>query len=75
MIGRQTLRETKAQVRHAFAKSGMDVEKWLDQQMAKLSREPKPTREAVKSLRQIRDALRRHTPVRRNKQAARKRPA
>lgn len=70
MTGRQTLRETKAQVRRAFAERGLDVERWLDEQMRKLQREPPPAAEAVKSLRLLRNALRRQTRATKKRKSA-----
>lgn len=70
MIGQQTPREIKAQVRQAFAQRGVDVERWLDRQMARLNREVTPPPEAVESLGLIQAALRHQTSAKRTKRAA-----
>ena len=36
MIGEKKLKDVKTSIRDAFARSGVDVNKWLDDQMAKL---------------------------------------
>ena len=59
MMGTKTLSEIKAEIRHAFARKGMDVETWLDHQMAKVQRGPRPDAGFVQSLRKVHDALRR----------------
>jgi hypothetical protein len=58
MIGEKPLRKVKAIIRDAFAKKGIDVETWLDQQMAKLRRAPQPSPRALETLHLLRDALR-----------------
>lgn len=58
MTGRETLRETKGQVRQAFADEGLDVERWLDEQMTKLNRESPPAAEAIRSLQLLRNSFR-----------------
>ncbi len=41
MMGPKKLSEVKTEIRTAFANEGMDVESWLDEQMAKLKNGPK----------------------------------
>lgn len=60
MIGNKTPKEIKAEIRAAFADKGVDVETWLDQQMAKLQKAPRHAEEGVfESLKLIARALRR----------------
>jgi hypothetical protein len=40
MIGNKTSRQIKSEIRTAFADKGIDVETWLDRQMAKLQKAP-----------------------------------
>jgi len=56
MIGEKNLKDVKATIRDAFASKGVDVNRWLDEQMAKLRRQREMS--AVESLGLIRDGLR-----------------
>ena len=58
MMGEKTLSDTKTEIRAAFAKKGIDVETWLDQQMAKIRRRPPSERAALESIRLVREGLR-----------------
>ena len=44
MIGEKKLQDVKASIREAFARKGVDVNRWLDEQMAKLRRQQETTR-------------------------------
>jgi hypothetical protein len=69
MMGNKKLSDIKAEIRAAFAKEGIDVETWLDLQMAKLQRGPSPNADALKSLRMIRNGLKRAVASRQRKRS------
>jgi hypothetical protein len=56
MIGEKKLKDVKAGIRDAFARKGVDVNEWLDEQMAKLR--TKREKNAMEPLELIRDSLR-----------------
>jgi len=58
MMGPKSLRQIKNEIRDAFAKKGVDVETWLDRQMAKIRNAPRLDPQMVKALREVQHALR-----------------
>ena len=81
MMGEKTLREIKTELRDAFARKGIDVETWLDQQMAKLNRGPRSDPSMAATLGQVQRALRmaldekKNKPRRSKKSNGKKKPA
>jgi hypothetical protein len=57
MIGNKTSRQIKSEIRTAFADKGIDVETWLDRQMAKLQKAPVRDDGVLESLKLIAEGL------------------
>ena len=57
-MGSRKLSEIRTEIRDAFAQKGIDVETWLDRQMAKVQRGPLPEPGVEESLRLVCNALR-----------------
>ena len=74
MMGEKTLREIKAELRDAFAKKGVDLETWLDQQMAKVQRGPQSDAGMAAALGQAHRALRTALDEKKNKPRKSKKP-
>lgn len=72
MIGEKSLNQVKGEIRDAFAKKGIDVETWLDQQMAKLKRGSKYHPVALDTLRLLREGLRTSGKTRASRRKAKK---
>jgi hypothetical protein len=58
MMGSKKLSEIKAEIRDAFAKKGITVETWIDQQMEKVQRGPRRDPNVAASLHKVLSALR-----------------
>jgi len=58
MMGSKKLSEIKAEIRDAFAKKGIAVEAWIDQQMQKLQHGPRRNPNVAASLHKVLGALR-----------------
>ena len=63
MIGTKKPSDIKAEIREAFAKKGIDVETWLDEQMAKMKAGPRREPGVLESLRLMRNGLRDELPT------------
>jgi hypothetical protein len=57
MMGDKTPRETRDAVRKAFARTGRDAIQWLERELRRLEKQPKPDASVIKSLERLRDAL------------------
>ncbi len=57
MMGTKTLSETRAAIREAFRRAGLDPETWFDQEIHKAQQQPAASTSLVKTLQLLRDAL------------------
>ena len=57
MMGNKTLRETREDIRKAFAKIGRDVVQWLEEEMRRVDQVPKHDLLIIDELERLRDAL------------------
>jgi hypothetical protein len=57
MMGDKTPRESREEVRKAFARTGRDAVRWLEKELRRLEKQPKPDPGVVQSLGRLLDAL------------------
>lgn len=75
MIGPKKLSEIKAELRAAFSKEGIDLEKWLDEQMAQVQHGPCSDKDLQQTLAMLDNALKRGARRRRAGNGRSRKPA
>jgi hypothetical protein len=73
MMGKKKLSETRAQVRDAFRRAGIDPDTWFAQEVRKVEQRPAAGSVVLETLRVLRDALAREVrrvPKKRKKRSA-----